>query len=71
MTAVTHSEEQLSSGNLHRRGQDVNLSIFYNIWNSWRQIFHGFDFSFRWRNSENQQLANNVDSMTAHYFYDP
>ena len=38
-----------------RLGQVVNLSIFYNIWNSqWLQTFpEGFDFSFRWRDSEN------------------
>ena len=35
-----------------RLGQVVNLSIFYNIWNSWLQTFHGFDFSLRWRDSE-------------------
>ena len=35
-----------------RLGQVVNLSIFYNIWNSWLQIFYGFDFSLRWRDSE-------------------
>ena len=29
-----------------RLGQVVNLSIFYNIHNSWLQTFHGFDFSF-------------------------
>ena len=36
-----------------RLGQVANSSIFYNIWNSWLQTFQGFDFSFRWRDSEN------------------
>ena len=36
-----------------RLGQVVNLSIFYNILNSWLQTFQGFDFSFRWPDSEN------------------
>ena len=38
-----------------RLGQVVNLSIFYNIWNSWLQTFHDFEISFRWRDSENHQ----------------
>ena len=38
-----------------RLGQFVNLSIFYNIRNSWLQAFQGFDFSFRWLDSENHQ----------------
>ena len=54
-----------------RLGQVVNLTIFYNIWNSWLQTFHGFDFSFRWRDRENHQLANYVDCMLAYHFYDP
>ena len=36
--------------------QVVYLSIFYTISNSWLQAFNGFDFSFRWRDSENHQL---------------
>ena len=54
-----------------RLGQVVNLTIFYNISNSWLQTFHGFDFSFRWRDRENHQLANYVDCMLAYHFYDP
>jgi len=34
------------------RGQVVILSIFYLIRNNWLKTFHGFDFSFRWRDSE-------------------
>ena len=45
-----------------RLGQVVNLSIFYNIRNSWLQTFHGFDFSFRWRDSENHQYNGYVSS---------
>ena len=41
-----------------RLGQVVNLSIFYNIWNSWLQTFQGFDFSFRWRDGENHQFTS-------------
>ena len=41
-----------------RLGRVVNLSIFYNIWNSWLQTFQGFDFSFRWRDSENHQFTS-------------
>ena len=41
-----------------RLGQVVNLSIFYTIWKSSLQTFQGFDFSFRWRDSENHQLCN-------------
>ena len=39
-----------------RLDQVINLSIFYNIWNSWLQTLHGFDFSFRWRDGENHQF---------------
>ena len=45
-----------------RPGQVVNLSIFYNIWNSWPQTFQGFDFTFRWRDSE---LCTNSPSSRA------
>ena len=45
-----------------RLGQVVNLSIFYNIHNSWLQTFHGFDFSFWWRDSENYQYNGYVSS---------
>ena len=66
-----------------RLGQVVNLSIFFNIWNSWPQTFHGFDLSFWWRNSENQQydsgglqnilwwflssLLSSVNNIASHY----
>ena len=38
-----------------RLGDIAYLSIFYNISISWLQTFNGFDFSFRWRDSENHQ----------------
>ena len=54
--------ENCTDGSL---GQVVNLSIFYNILKSWLQTFQGFDFSFRWRDSENYQLYNFVVSVHA------
>ena len=44
-----------------RLGQVVNFLIFYNIWNSWLHTFHGFDFSFRWRDSENRQMGMHLN----------
>ena len=43
-----------------RLGQVFNLSIFYNIRKSWLQTFHGFDFSFRWRDDENHQMGTHL-----------
>ena len=31
------------------------ISTFYNIWKFWLQTFHGFDFSFRWNKTTNNQ----------------